>query len=119
MRGRQKKLACCLAVSLSFSLSNLCNVALAQTAPAAPTELIDQQHCMFCHTMDTPYYGPSFKQIAEHYRGVPGAEAMLEEKLRLAGAAHWGVISMPLAVERGGPLSPQEARRLVEWVLSQ
>jgi len=31
----------------------------------------------------------------------------------------WGVISMPLAVDRGGPLSPDDAHRLVEWVLSQ
>ncbi len=115
MNATQNRLACCIAVA-SFSL---CNAAPAQSATQEPTELIDQQHCMFCHTMDTPFYGPSFKQIADRYRGVPGAEAMLEEKLRLAGAVHWGVISMPLAVDRGGPLSPDDAHRLVEWVLSQ
>ncbi|NML31888.1 c-type cytochrome [Paraburkholderia antibiotica] len=84
-----------------------------------PTALVDQQHCMFCHTRDAPFLAPSFQQIAEHYRNAPNAQTMLEHKLRLGGKAHWGDTPMPPAVERGGPLSAEEAHTLVQWVLSQ
>lgn len=44
---------------------------------------------------------------------------MLENKLRKGGKTHWGDTQMPLPPERGGPVSPQDAHTLVEWVLSQ
>lgn len=84
-----------------------------------PTELVDQQHCMFCHTPDAPFLAPSFHQIAERYRDKPNASTMLVEKLRHGGKAHWGDMSMPLPEDRGGPLSAEDARTLVQWVLSQ
>ncbi len=93
--------------------------ALPVCAKPEPTELIDQQHCMFCHTVDSPFLAPSFRQIAERYRDKPGAAVMLEQKLRLGGKAHWGDMPMPPPSERGGPLSPQDAHTLIEWVLSQ
>jgi cytochrome c len=101
--------------------------ALALSAQAAsafaelpePTELVDQQHCMFCHTSDAPFLAPSFQQIAQRYRDNPNAHTMLEEKLRRGGKAHWGDMAMPLPEDRGGPLSAEDARTLVQWVLSQ
>ncbi|MBP0593404.1 c-type cytochrome [Paraburkholderia sp. LEh10] len=84
-----------------------------------PTELVDQQHCMFCHTSDAPFLAPSFRQIADRYRDVPDAKAMLEIKLRKGGRAHWGDTPMPLPPERGGPLSAEDAHKLIEWVMSQ
>jgi cytochrome c551/c552 len=84
-----------------------------------PTELVDQQHCMFCHTSDAPFLAPSFHQIADRYRDVPDAKAMLEIKLRKGGRAHWGDTPMPLPPERGGPLSAEDAHKLIEWVMSQ
>jgi cytochrome c len=101
--------------------------ALAVLAPAAsalaqaaePTELVDQQHCMFCHTSDAPFLAPSFHQIAERYRDNPNASTLLVEKLRHGGKAHWGDMAMPLPEDRGGPLSAEDARTLVQWVLSQ
>lgn len=88
-------------------------------AETEPTALVDQQHCMFCHTRDAPFLAPSFQQIAERYRDVPNAQFMLEHKLRLGGKAHWGDMSMPLPADRGGPLSAKDAHVLVKWVLSQ
>ncbi|SAL68647.1 cytochrome c family protein [Caballeronia terrestris] len=83
-----------------------------------PTPLVDQQHCMFCHTDNAPFLAPSFQQIAERYRNVPNAATMLEHKLRMGGRAHWGDMAMPSAGERGGPLSAEDAHTLVQWVLS-
>lgn len=91
----------------------------AARAEQEPTALVDQQHCMFCHTRDAPFLAPSFQQIAERYRNVPNAQFMLEHKLRLGGKAHWGDMAMPLPGDRGGPLSAEDAHTLVQWVLSQ
>jgi cytochrome c len=87
--------------------------------PSEPTDLINQQHCMFCHTVDAPFLAPSFRQIADRYRDKPHASDMLEQKLRVGGKAHWGDTPMPLPGDRGGPLTPDDARTLVAWVLSQ
>ncbi|MEX3958998.1 c-type cytochrome [Trinickia sp. EG282A] len=89
------------------------------SAKPEPTDLIDRQHCMFCHTIDAPFLAPSFRQIAERYRDQPNASVMLEHKLRKGGRAHWGDTPMPSPSERGGPISQQDARTLVQWVLSQ
>ncbi|HTH76222.1 MAG TPA: c-type cytochrome [Trinickia sp.] len=87
--------------------------------PPEPTALIDQQHCMFCHTVDRPFLAPSFRQIAERYRDQPQASTMLESKLVHGGKAHWGDMPMPPPPERGGPLSAKDAHTLVQWVLDQ
>ncbi len=90
------------------------------SAESEPTALVDQQRCMFCHKVDIPFRAPSFQQIAARYRGMPGATAELEDKLRLGGRAHWGNAAMPSAPNRGvGSLSRADAHLLVRWVLSQ
>lgn len=106
-----------------FHAAAMCAVALYAVAAhaqlAEPTELVDQQHCMFCHTSDAPFLAPSFHQIAERYRDKPHVDIMLEDKLRHGGKAHWGDMAMPLPADRGGPLSAEDAHTLVQWVLSQ
>jgi cytochrome c len=106
-------------ISNCFMASVLCMVGSEAYPQSEPSALIDQQHCMFCHTVDAPFLAPSFQQIAERYRNVPDASVMLEQKLRVGGTAHWGDISMPLPAERGGPLSAEDAHTLVQWVLTQ
>ncbi|SAK60441.1 cytochrome c family protein [Caballeronia temeraria] len=101
-------------VGLLVTLLLVASQALAQPEPSA---LIDQQHCMFCHTNDAPFLAPSFQEIANRYRDNPNAQVMLEHKLRVGGRAHWGNMAMPSPAERGGPLSPEDAHTLVEWVL--
>ncbi len=105
-----------------FTLASLCMLCIVSSegyAQAEPAALIDQHHCMFCHTVDAPFLAPSFQQIAERYRNVPGARVMLENKLRVGGKAHWGDIAMPLPADRGVPVSSEDAHTLVQWVLSQ
>ncbi|KVL29151.1 cytochrome C [Burkholderia territorii] len=101
------------------ALAVTAGMAAAQTTVPEPTELVNAQHCMFCHTPDMTFLGPSFHEIAERYRGDPRAAAELERKLRVGGRTHWGDTPMPSAIDRGGPLSADDAHRLVQWVLSQ
>lgn len=104
-------------VALAALLAGLLLFASRALAQSEPTALIDQQHCMFCHTNDAPFLAPSFQEIANRYRDNPDARIMLEHKLRVGGRAHWGNMAMPSPAERGGPLSPEDAHTLVEWVL--
>lgn len=97
----------------------LCLAGGAAQAEPEPTALVNQQHCMFCHTVDAPFLAPSFQQIAARYRDVPNASVTLEQKLRVGGKPHWGDMSMPLPADRGGPLSEEDAHTLIQWVLSQ
>jgi len=113
MNARHTKLAIGIACSLAAALAR------PAFAEPEPSELINRQHCMFCHTVDKPFLAPSFHQIADRYREKPRAARMLERKLRLGGKAHWGDTPMPPPSERGGPLSQKEAHELVAWVLSQ
>lgn len=106
------------AATAAFALVYAARAAAAEPV-AEPTELVNQQHCMFCHTSDRAFLAPAFHDIAGRYRDVPGARAMLVDKLMHGGAAHWGDQEMPLAPERGGPLSDEDAQRLVDWVMSQ
>ncbi|MFM0326559.1 c-type cytochrome [Caballeronia glebae] len=104
-------------VALAALLGALLLIASRALAQSEPTALIDQQHCMFCHINDAPFLAPSFQEIANRYRDKPDARIMLEQKLRVGGRAHWGNMAMPSPAERGGPLSPEDAHTLVEWVL--
>jgi cytochrome c len=95
-------------------------VALQQPACAHPDagELVDQQHCMFCHTSDAPHLALPFAQIAADYRNVPDARSELAQKVALKGAAHWGNITMPVS-DRVDPLSPDDAQTIALWLLAQ
>jgi len=117
LHARSSLLSALLPAVVSGLVLAASNVAFAQRYE--PTELVDQQHCMFCHTSDAPFLAPSFHQIAERYRDKPDATTMLEHKLRLGGRAHWGDTAMPLPAERGGPLSAEDAHTLIQWVMSQ
>jgi cytochrome c len=88
-------------------------------AESEPTELVNAQHCMACHMIDKPFLAPSFEQIANRYRGDPLAVPTLATKLSQGGPAHWGDMPMPASVDRGGPLSDADARRLAHWVLDR
>jgi len=80
--------------------------------------LVDEQHCMFCHTAEAPHLALSFPQIAARYRKIPGARCALEQKLSLEGPAHWGDITMPVA-DQVDPLSPKDASIVAQWLLKQ
>ncbi|CAB3751151.1 c-type cytochrome [Paraburkholderia solisilvae] len=110
----QRLIAVCIAASTALAYD------LAAAQRDEPTALVDQQHCMFCHTSDAPFLAPAFHQIAQRYRDKPDAASMLEHKLRVGGRSHWGDMAMPLAPERDAPpLSAEDAHTLIQWVMSQ
>jgi len=77
--------------------------------------LAKSKNCLACHAVDKKLVGPAYKEVAAKYAGQAGAEAMLVEKVMKGGKGTWGPVPMPANPQ----VSAEEAKTLVEWVLSQ
>jgi cytochrome c len=73
----------------------------------AQEDLAKKDGCLGCHDVSAKKVGPSFKSVAEKYKGKPDAEAVLVKEIG-EGKKH-------------PPTKASEADRqaLVKWVLSQ
>jgi cytochrome c len=92
-------------------------LALAFSANAADAEkakaLAQAKNCLACHAVDKKLVGPAYTEISKKYKGNKGAEAALIKKVINGGGGVWGTIPMP-----PNPVKEDEAKLLVEWVLS-
>ena len=89
-------------------------VAQANAADAAKAqELAKSKNCLTCHMVDKKLVGPGFKEVAAKYKGDGGAVADLTKKVIGGTSGTWGAIPMP-----PNPVSQEEAKTLVEWILS-
>ena len=89
--------------------------AVAVTAPAfANQELAQKKNCLACHAVDKKVVGPSYKEVAAKYAGDKTAAAKLAEKSQKGGVGTWGQVPMP-----PNQITPDEAKTLAAWVLSQ
>ena len=90
---------------------------LAGSAHAADAEkakaLAQSKNCLACHTIDKKLVGPAYTEIAKKYKGNKDAEAMLIKKVINGGGGVWGTIPMP-----PNPVKDDEAKLLVDWILS-
>lgn len=99
-------------IVLMTAAFSLAPAALAQSQPIP--DLLRAKNCLTCHATASRVMGPSFKEVAGKYRGVPGAQETLASKVRRGGAGVWGTIPMP----PNNQLSEEEARLLVSWILT-
>jgi cytochrome c len=89
--------------------------AVAVTAPAfASQELAQKKNCLACHAVDKKVVGPSYKEVAAKYASDKTAAAKLAEKIQKGGVGTWGQVPMP-----PNQVTPDEAKTLAAWVLSQ
>lgn len=94
---------------------------LAAAAPSAqgenggkpPAQLAVEGNCMACHGVDNKLVGPSFRQVADKYRGTPGAAALLAGRVKNGGQGVWGQIPMPA----NATIPEDDIRRIVGWIL--
>jgi len=88
---------------------------LAVSAQAATSEeLAKARSCMACHAMASKLVGPSFKEVANKYRGQKDAEDKLVQRVLKGGSGIWGAVPMP-----PNQVTDAEAHQLVKWVLAQ
>ena len=80
----------------------------------ADEALAKAKNCMACHAIDKKLVGPAYKDVAAKYKGDAKAPAMLAAKVKAGGKGVWGQIPMP-----PNNVTPEEANKLVAWVLAQ
>lgn len=79
--------------------------------------LLNSNGCMACHAVDQTLVGPSFKMVADRYKGKDAVE-VLAKKIIDGGGGNW-------SSETGGaPMPPHpdlpmdKAKEIVHWILS-
>jgi cytochrome c len=88
--------------------------ALACTLPAmAGIELAQKKNCLSCHMLDQKLVGPAYRDVAAKYAGRQDALTILSAKVQTGGTGVWGTAVMP-----PNPVTPEEARELVSWILA-
>ena len=80
----------------------------------ADEALAKAKNCMSCHAIDKKLVGPAYKDVAAKYKGDAGAVDKLAAKIKAGGKGVWGEIPMP-----PNNVTPDEAKKLATWVLSQ
>src|SRR5438105_2556391 len=80
----------------------------------AQEELAKKHNCFACHSVDKKVVGPSYKDVANKYRGDKAAEAKLVEKVKKGGVGVWGQVPMP----PNTTVKDEDIKTLVKWVLS-
>ena len=91
-----------------IAMAALASIALVASGAASAQEaLAKSDGCLNCHDVSAKKVGPSFKDVAAKYKGKADAEAMLVSKIS-KGEGHPKTKA-----------SPEDAKGLVKWVLSQ
>lgn len=89
-------------------------ISLMSLNAAADTEaLARSKGCLGCHAIDKAVVGPAYKDVAKKYAGQNVVD-QLSQKVMKGGGGVWGAMPMP-----PNNVTPEEAKQLVEWVLSQ
>ena len=77
--------------------------------------LATAKNCMACHAVDKKLVGPSYKEVAAKYAGQNDAADKLAVKVIKGGAGVWGPVPMPANAQ----VTPDEAKKLIAWILGQ
>jgi cytochrome c len=75
--------------------------------------LMRRSDCLSCHTLGTASIGPSFRQIAERYRGDAAARGNLANKIISGGAGVWGPVPMAAHPQH----TAEQAAAMAEFIL--
>jgi cytochrome c len=100
------------ALALAFSMS-----ASAVDVEAAKA-LARENNCFKCHGVDKEKDGPSYKKVAEKYRGKPDAEQKLIHHLTSSEKAKFPDGHEEEHKNINGKASPESIKNLVDWILS-
>lgn len=84
-----------------------------QFSEADALALAKKKNCLACHALDKKVVGPAWRAVAQKYRGVAGAQALVEAKVRKGGKGDWGSIAMPPQPA----LSGEELTGLTQFIL--
>ncbi len=106
------------AVLFSFPVLLIATPVWAKEGPDV-NALLQQNGCMACHSVTDKLVGPSFKQVAERYRGKKGATGMLAKKIVKGGNGNWNDLTGGMMMPPHPDISPADSKAIARWVLSQ
>lgn len=89
-------------------------IALTAFPAMANMTLATKHGCMTCHQVDKKLVGPSYKDVAEKYKGQADAAKRLSVKVKAGGKDVWGPIPMP----PNPNLMDTDIEVLIKWILS-
>lgn len=96
-----------------IGMSLLLGLSVMSPASLADEALARSKGCLGCHGIDKGIVGPAYKDVAKKYAGQNVAD-QLAQKVMKGGGGVWGGMAMP-----PNNVTPEEAKKLVDWVLSQ
>jgi cytochrome c len=100
--------------SMSVTLLGVLAGALLVAPAAQADEALAKKHnCTACHQVDKKLVGPSYKDVANKYRGQKDAAAKVAEKVKKGGQGVWGPVPMP----PNAAVSDADIKTLVNWIL--
>ncbi|HEY5993277.1 MAG TPA: c-type cytochrome [Gallionellaceae bacterium] len=88
---------------------------ISANAMADGAALAKQSGCMTCHAVDKKMVGPSFKAVAEKYKGDSEAAAKLAVKVRKGGKGSFGATEM---LATPAKVSDDDIKNIVAWILT-
>ena len=92
----------------------IASLALVATSAFADDALLKKNNCIACHAADKKLVGPSYKAVADKYRGQSDAADKLAKKIRAGGAGVWGAIPMPPHPQ----VSEADAKKMATYILN-
>jgi cytochrome c len=92
----------------------IASLALVATSAFADDALLKKNNCIACHAADKKLVGPSYKAVADKYRGQSDAADKLAKKIRAGGSGVWGAIPMPPHPQ----VSEADAKKMATYILN-
>ncbi len=103
------------ATGLGDDIDRVKTVVVAAEPVVGDLDLARESGCLACHGIDDPFLGPSWRDIADEYKGTANAKAILIDKIKNGGRGNWGNATMP-------PYSPRVSdvniEALADFILS-
>jgi cytochrome c len=87
----------------------------------AAKALARQNNCFKCHSVEKDKDGPSYKKVAEKFKGKPDAEERLINHVTSGEKAKFpdGHLEAHKIVNTSPPKDMAQIKNLVDWILSQ
>lgn len=96
------------------ALSSLGLAVLLLSSPAFANEaMAKKNNCIGCHHMTDKKVGPTWKAIADKYKGQPDAEKVLTESIVKGAKDKFGKVPMPPQ-----PKAKADAGKMAKWILT-
>lgn len=87
---------------------------MAQSRLARGARLIDESDCKGCHAINKKINGPSYLEVARHYKGDETAESQIVSQIINGGSGKWGESVMSAHPD----ISNAQAKDMAAYILS-